>query len=71
MLVGNRVPYAARHQPTPEERQAWERHRAAFSATAASGLDVKESLTFVRHPGWQWNADLAAQNAQQVAHQGR
>jgi len=71
MLVGNRVPYGAKHRASDEERQRWERHRAAFSATASSGLDVKEALSYVRHPGWQWNADVAAQNAPSVAHQGR
>ncbi len=60
MLVGNRVPYLAKHQPTPAERHIWERHRADFTATAWTGLDVKETLTFIRHPGWQWNADAPA-----------
>jgi tryptophan halogenase len=60
MLVGNRVPYTARHVVTPEEREAWERHRAQSSAVAQAGLDVKETLAYIRHPGWEWNADAAA-----------
>ena len=58
MLVGNRVPYQAKHHPADAERAIWERHRAHFNATAIAGIDVKESLAYIRHPGWQWNADL-------------
>ena len=56
MLVGNRVPYGARHPTTTAERQKWDRHRADFAAQANRGLSVKEALGFVRHPGWKWNA---------------
>ncbi len=65
MLVGNRVPYRANHHATEAERAAWERHRAQFNAAAISGIDVKESLTYIRHPGWQWNADIAPPPVQQ------
>ena len=57
MLVGNRAPYRAKFTPTELERANWERHRAEFNAVAQNALDVRESLAFVRHPGWTWNAD--------------
>lgn len=71
MLVGNRVPYKARHQATDAERATWERHRAQFDATALSGIDVKESLAYIRHPGWQWNSEAPANNGQATLHQGK
>ncbi|MEQ1859286.1 MAG: FAD-dependent oxidoreductase [Chthoniobacteraceae bacterium] len=69
MLVGNRAPYAAKHNATDAERATWERRRAEFSAAAQSGLTVKESLAYIRHPGWTWNADAAANGA--TSAQGR
>ena len=71
MLVGNRVPYAAKHLATEAERQTWERHRAEFNARAQSGFDVKETLAYIRHPGWEWHADAAAAQAASTPHQGR
>ena len=59
MLVGNQVPYRKRHQPTAPELAMWEAHRARFAAIAKTGLDVKETLSYIRHPGWQWNADAS------------
>jgi tryptophan halogenase len=56
-LVGNRVPYRARHAASAVERATWEAHRARFNAAAATGLNVKECLAYVRHPAWQWNAE--------------
>ncbi|WP_035604155.1 tryptophan 7-halogenase [Haloferula sp. BvORR071] len=57
MLVGNKAPYERRHQPSPAEKQIWERHRAFNVARAQQGVDVKESLAYVHHPGWRWNGD--------------
>jgi tryptophan 7-halogenase len=59
MLVGNRVPYEGKHRATAAEQQAWNAHRAHFISQALSGLDVKEALSYVRHPAWQWNAEVA------------
>ncbi len=57
MLVGNRMPYKARHTPTDVERRTWAAHRARFTAQGQTGLDVKEALACIRHPGWRWNAE--------------
>jgi tryptophan halogenase len=63
LLVGNRVPYQARHNSTEAERSAWQAHCAGFDAAARSGLDVRQTLAYIRHPGWQWNAERATPNA--------
>ncbi len=60
MLVGNRVPYRARYIPTDEDRRRFEARRQAFSDIARRGLDVKETLSYIRHPGWQWHGDPPA-----------
>jgi len=57
MLVGNRVPYRSQYNATAQEREAWNRHRARFTATAAGGMDVKEALACIRHPNWRWNEE--------------
>ena len=59
MLVGNKAPYRKRHQTTPQETAIWNGHRAQHLAQARKGIDVKEALAYVRHPGWRWNADTA------------
>ena len=70
MLVGNRAPYHARHVSTESERGAWERHRARFNATAKNAVDVKETLAYIRHPGWAWHSDRAATGSAVTASQG-
>lgn len=62
MLVGNQVPYEARYEAPEADRQRWEARRAEAIRIAAQGLTVKETLQFVRHPGWQWNSDLAGES---------
>jgi len=57
MLVGNRVPYQAKHRPSEAESAAWAAHRARFIAQAQAGMDVREALACVRHPAWRWNAE--------------
>ncbi len=66
MLVGNRVPYLARHKATALEQRTWNAHRAQFIAQAASGISVKEALRYVRHPAWQWNAEVSPANSPMV-----
>ena len=54
MLVGNKVPYRNRHQPTEMEQQIINRRRDFFKTQAQQGLDVKQALTYIRHPQWRW-----------------
>lgn len=65
-LVGNKVPYLPKYTPTEAERQIWNQRRAAFMAQAQTGLDVKEALAYVRHPGWQWHSDVVQQQKAQA-----
>jgi hypothetical protein len=71
MLVENCVPYGARQMPSAAEPAVWEMHRADFQATAQAGLDVRETLAYIRHPEWTWHADLTADPGVAVAHEGR
>jgi tryptophan halogenase len=57
MLVGNRHPYTGKHAATPAEQETFDRRRAQFAAQAAAGLDVKETLAVIRHPGWRWHGE--------------
>ena len=57
MLTGNRAPHKRHHASTPREKQIWESRRAENIARAKQGIDVKEALYYVRHPGWQWHAE--------------
>jgi len=57
MLVGNKVPHRAPYAPPEADRKLWEARREMFSQQAMDGLDVKETLAFIRHPGWQWHGD--------------
>jgi tryptophan halogenase len=54
MLVGCKVPYRNKHHPTDAERQIWNAHRAQFAEKARGGMDVRQALSVVRHPGWRW-----------------
>ncbi len=60
MLVGNNAPYKNRHKATADEKVIWEKRRQESINKAKKGLSVKEALSFVRHPGWQWHGDPAA-----------
>jgi len=57
MFVGNQLPYRNRHVPTDQERQIVNSQRAAYSMQAQNGLDVKEALSYIRHPNWRWNRE--------------
>ena len=71
LLVGNRAPYAAKAAATAAERELWERRRAAFIAAAQNGLDVQETLAYIRHPGWTWNAEAGKDSTAVTVHQSR
>ena len=54
MLLGQRVPHAAPHEPSAPERAAWAERTARMEAVARSGLGVAEALAAVRAPDWKW-----------------
>ena len=55
MLVGNRVPYRRHYNPTAAEWQRWNSMRKANAERANAGMDVREALACIRHPGWRWH----------------
>ena len=57
MLVGNKVPYRKRHSATPAELAIWQKRKHAFIEEAKRGIRCEEALAYVKHPGWQWNAE--------------
>lgn len=55
MLVGMKVPYSNRHQPSDAEQATWQKERARLGQKAASGVDATRALAAIRQPGWQWS----------------
>jgi tryptophan halogenase len=58
MFVGFQAPYSHMFHPSAAEKTIWENRRAALRAKGASGLSVKEALSYIHHPAWQWHGDL-------------
>jgi tryptophan halogenase len=54
MLLGQRVPHEAPHEPTAAERAAWVLRSAKMEQVAAGGVPVAEALAAVRAPDWRW-----------------
>lgn len=54
MLVGMRVPYEAVHEPTLDERKAFEAARDRLGRKAAAGVTVRQALAAIRNPNWSW-----------------
>jgi tryptophan halogenase len=71
VLTGCEVPYENRHLPTEQEWALWNQGQAELTQAAAAGATVEESLTFVRHPAWQWNADAMREKAATEIHAQR
>ncbi len=57
MLVGNRVPTHFQPRFSPRQHAVWKRHQQHFATKASQGMDVKEALTYIRHPQWHWHGD--------------
>jgi tryptophan halogenase len=53
-LIGMKVPFHARHEPTPEEKTLWEKHRRKHRLVASAALTSEEALAAIRKPGWSW-----------------
>lgn len=54
MLLGQKVPFEPLYIPSQKERDTWRRIQQAFKAKADAGISVKEALTLVRSPEFQW-----------------
>ncbi len=57
MLVGQRVPYVARHEVTETETQEVRKIRAQYRQQAAMGYHAEHALAVVRMPKWEWACD--------------
>lgn len=55
MLLGQRVPHEAAHDPTAAERAAWEQRKARMDQVVHRALGVAEALAAVRSPGFKWD----------------
>jgi len=58
MLIGCKVPYRNRHTPTERELQIVAQLRAGFRNIAEQAVDVKEALSYIRHPNWRWMGEM-------------
>jgi tryptophan 7-halogenase len=58
MLVGQRVPYRARYEPTTQEAQAVRQLREKHRRDGAAGYRVEEALAIVRMPKWEWKKGI-------------
>jgi tryptophan halogenase len=58
LLLGQKVPYERIYRPGPQEQDTWRRIQQAFRAKAEAGVGVKEALTLVRSPAFQWPPTL-------------
>jgi tryptophan halogenase len=58
LLLGQKVPYKQLYMPSEQERAAWRQIQQAFKAKAEAGVGVKEALTLVRSPQFQWPPTL-------------
>lgn len=59
MFVGNQLAYKNRHKATEAELALWNKRKAGFIQEASRGITSEEALAYVKHPGWQWNADAS------------
>jgi tryptophan halogenase len=58
LLIGQKLPYERPYIPSQGEREAWRQIQQAFKAKALAGVSVKEALTLVRSPQFQWPPTL-------------
>jgi tryptophan halogenase len=54
LLVGQRVPHRAKHEPAADEWARWRRSIAGLAAQAGAGLSLREALDLTRQPAWRW-----------------
>ena len=54
MLLGQKVPYRAVHEPDAAERRAWESFRQLQKDFALNAMTVRETLSAIRSPSWDW-----------------
>jgi tryptophan halogenase len=58
LLIGQKVPFNSAYVPSSQERQIWQQIQEAFKNKALAGIGVKEALTLVRSPDFNWPPNL-------------
>jgi tryptophan halogenase len=58
LLVGMRVPYERRFEPTETERAEWRRIGQLLKQQAQTAMTVKESLEAIRTDRWRWSPEF-------------
>ncbi len=56
LAVGQAVPFAAKHETLPAERELLRRRNAEIQARAHTAITAREALALIRRPGFRWNA---------------
>src|SRR5665213_1549864 len=54
LLVGQKVPHAARHAPSDAERAAWAQRIEHNRKAAMEGMTVRQALQIIHDPRWRW-----------------
>ncbi len=67
MLVGQQVPYEYKFEPSPQERASWQKIQQAIKNKATAAFTVREGLSMVRSPQWQWPHGLYRQSASSLS----
>jgi tryptophan halogenase len=55
MLVGQKVPHAKPHQPSPAELKRWREHLKDVETAAKRAFGAPQALEVIRRPAWNWN----------------
>jgi tryptophan halogenase len=55
MLLGQKVEYRLRSEPSEAEMSIWRATRQRFGAAASHSISVRDALAAIRSPLWQWN----------------
>jgi tryptophan 7-halogenase len=61
MMIGMNVPYRSAYTPPEHESQVWNNIYQKLQSGARQAVTVKEGLSYIRQPWWQWRTDLYAE----------
>ncbi len=58
LLVGMRVPYRRKFEPSAAERAEWQRIGEHYKQQAAGAMTIEQALQAIRTPRWRWSPDF-------------
>jgi hypothetical protein len=61
MMIGMNVPYRRTYNPPGHETLVWNNVYQRMQSIARQAVTVKEALSCIRQPWWQWRTDLYAE----------